>query len=283
MKALNNDQIIWCCQICWNLGVMHARAEDFFSAEFGFKWCQTFSKRSKEAQEEFGYKSGFYYLTAKLCGYESMTEEDYEILKQCEIANRTAALLCLKVEMLLRSNKWEELSAVLIKKSDNLKFECLAEIILKASEEIPLEIYRLILDKLTENEFEREDFDIIRFASLYRGLTTCALLQYPKDLGYFHSAVKMIKSSFGGYPSEEIVWLCSTALEMGRQSVETDEDWDKAGQWTEVAVNLVYLIPCDSEDDKIIKTSLQESVKGHDTRKTYLLLFFRYKNYSKWL
>lgn len=264
------------------MGVIHARAEDFLSSQFGFKWCQKFSLKSEEAKEEFVYKAGFYYLTAKVCGSEAITEEDYEILKGCENEKRSVALLCLKIEMLLRSRLWAELSEVL-KRSDSLKFESLAEIVLRASEEIPLEIYRLVLDKLTENEFESVDFDIVRFAGLYRGLTTCALLQYPNDLGHFLAAVKMIKSSFGGYPSEEIVWLCSTALEMGRQSVDNEGEWERAGEWTEMAMNLVYLIPNENEEDKIMRDSLKESV----TKKCFWIFFinayFRYKNYLRGL
>lgn len=263
------------------MGVINARAEDFLSAQFGFKWCQKFSLKSTEAKEEFGYKAGFYYLTAKVCGSEAITAEDYEILKGCENEKMLVALLCLKVEMLLRSRHWAELSEVL-KASNSLKFESLAEIVLRASEEIPLEIYRLVLDRLTEKEFESSDFDIIRFAGLYRGLTTCALLQYPNDLGHFLAAVKMIKSSFGGYPSDEIVWLCSTALEMGRHSAENEGEWERAGEWTEMAMNLVYLIPNENEEEKIMRDSLKESVKNvfFDF---FIYAYFRYKNYLRWL
>jgi hypothetical protein len=272
--GLNDDQAIWLCQVCWNLGVIHARAEDFISAQFGFKWCQKFSHNSDGAKSEFGYKAGFYYLTAKVCGNEVINEEDYEIFEECELMNKSVALLCLKIEMLLRSRNWRELAEVL-SKNDNLKFESLAEIVLRASEEIPLEIYRLIIEKLTENEFESQDFDIIRFSGLYRGLTTCALLQYPSDLGHFHTAVKMIKSSFGGYPSDETVWLCSTALEMGRQASENEGEWGRAGEWTEIAMNLVYLLPTETEEDRILRNSLQESVKKiFEEGKIFLLFCF---------
>ena len=262
IENLNNDQVVWMCQVCWNLGVIHARAEDFTSAQFGFKWCQNFSQWATEAKEEFEYKAGFYYLTAKVCGSEGITEEDYEILKQCEKKSVTTALSCLKIEMLLRSRNWTDLGEVL-RTTTSLKFESLAEIVLRASEEIPLEIYRLILDKLTENEFMNADFDILRFAGLYRGLTICALLQFPNDLGHFHAAVKMIKSSFGGYPSEETAWLCSTALEMGRQAAENEGEWGKAGEWTEMAMNLVYLISTEGEEDRMIRNHLQESVQTY--------------------
>ena len=249
------------CQVCWNLGVIHARAEDFISAQFGFKWCQVFSQYSEESKEEFAFKAGFYYLTAKMCGSEEINEEDYEVLRSCcETEGDSVSLMCLKIEMLLRSKKWEDLKYALSNNS-TVGFESLAEIVLRASEEIPLEVYRLILDKLTENEFESQSFDLIRFAGLYRGLTTCALLQYPSDLSHFHSAVKMIKSSFGRYPCEETVWLCGTALEMGRQAADGDGEWEKAAEWTEMAMNLVYLIPTENDEDKIIKTNLQESVR----------------------
>ncbi len=210
------------------------------------------------------YKAGFYYLTEKVCGNEEITEEDYEILEQCEevIEDTQMSLLCLKVEMLIGSKRWENLKSVLT--MCDIGFEALAEIILRASEEIPLEIYRLVLDKLTEDEFESDSFDMVRFSGLYRGLTTCALLQFPSDLSHFHSAVRMIKSSFGKYPSEETVWLCSTALEMGRRAVDSEDDWEKAGEWTEMAMNLVYLIPTENEDDKLIRGNLQEAVNAHN-------------------
>lgn len=244
------------------MGVIHARAEDFKSAQFGFKWCWTFAQKCAE----FKFKSGFYYLTAKLCESETeIIDDDFQVLNDCEAMGCKAEfeiqMTCLKIEMLLRCKKWKELGAVL-KEVSNIGFESIAEIVLRSSEEVPLEIYQLTLKKLTENEFESQDFDIQRFSGLFRGLTTCALLQFPADLSHFQSALKMIKSSFGRYPSEEVTWLCGTALEMGRKACEEFGEYEKAGEWIEMAMNLVYLINGDSEDTRIIKSSLQESVKG---------------------
>lgn len=257
-STMEKDQIIWTCQVCWNLGVVHARAEDFSNAQFGFKWCQEFSSKSEESRKEFNFKATFYYLTAKLCTEDSIDDEfDYKLLSL--IDNGSLEVNCVKIEMLLRSRKWKDLSDVL--KKTSISFVTLAEIILRASEDVPLEIYRLILEKLSEDEFNSGDtIDICRFAGLYRGLTTCSLLQYPNDMGHFNCALEMIKGSFGRYPGDEIVWLCGTALEMGRQCVEISGNWHLAGQWTEIALNLVYLIPVEEERLRIIKTSLQESV-----------------------
>lgn len=261
MVNISSDQITWCCQVCWNLGVIHARAEDFKSAHFGFKWCWDFAQRCAE----FKFKSGFYYLTAKLCESEVMiTEEDFQVMKDCEsdgsVTEFEDQMICLKIEMMLRCRKWKDLEQVLKMNSTRIGFEGIAEIVLRSSEEVPLEIYQLILKRLTENEFERQDFDIQRFSGLFRGLTTCALLQFPGDLSHFQSALKMIKSSFGRYPSEEVTWLCGTALEMGRRAYEDLGEFEKAGEWTEMSMNLVYLINSETEDNLLIKSSLQESV-----------------------
>ena len=248
------DQIIWTCQVCWNLAVIHARAEDYQNAQFGFKWCQEFSQKSEETAREFGYKSGFYYLTARLCTEDTINLEfDYKILE--DIENGSLEVKCLKIEMLLRSNKWADLRECL--RTSDVTFGTLAEIVLRASEEVPLEIYRLILEKLSENEYNSDQFDINRFSGLFRGLTTCSLLQFPKDTTHFQTAIKMIKCSFGRYPADEIVWLCGTALEMGRSAADEGFDWNLAGEWTEIALNLVYLLP---DHSKAIKLSLQESV-----------------------
>lgn len=258
---MKKDQIIWTCQICWNLGVIHARAEDFVNAQLGFKWCQEFSM----GEREFTFKSGFYYLTAKMCTSDEIINEDYRILENCKNCKENEfnlQLICLEIELLLRDNKWEDLEIIL--KDCQISFEVIAELILRASVEVPLNLHRLILEKLTDEEFNCENFNMTRFAALFRGLTTCSLLQFPEDLAHFHSALKMIKSSFGRYPGDEITWLCGTALEMGRQAGEVIGEWSKAGEWTEMALNLVYLIPENENSGdselRIMKHSLQESV-----------------------
>ena len=260
---MSSEQVVWTCQVCWNLGVIHARAEDFTNAQFGFKWCHEFSVVEGR---KFYFKSGFYYLTAKMCTSEEITDDDYSILENCKMFQKKGEfkleLMCLEIEILLRDKKWDELGKLL--KLCDVSFEAIAELVLRASAEVPLNLHQLILEKLTEEEFNSEDFNVTRFAALFRGLTTCSLLQFPGNLAHFHSALKMIKSSFGRYPGNEVAWLCGTALEMGHQAAEIVGEWSKAGEWTEMALNLVYLIPenenSEDSDLKIIKSSLKESV-----------------------
>ena len=256
-QALTSDQRVWCCQVCWNLGVIHARAEDFINAQFCFKWCHLFSKTLKE----FTFKSAFYYLTAKMFNEEAeITEDDFVILDSLNKDNYKefeGELLCLKIEMLLKTKKWADLEC-LITTTGSFMYEILAEIVLRTCVDVPLRIYHLALSTLTERALENK-FDLINFSKLFRGMITCSLLQYPSDLSHFHTALKIIKSSFGGYPGDEITWLCATALETGRQAIEVMRDWPRGSEWTEMAMNLVYLIP-DSEQET--KNSLKESVNS---------------------
>ena len=173
-------------------------------------------------------------------------------------------VICLKIEMLLKTGKWKELESLIstIATSSSLSYENLSEIVLRTCAEVPMNIYHLILSTLTEREFDSPDFDLTNFSRLFRGMITCSLLQYPSDLSHFQSALKIIKSSFGAYPSDEITWLCGTSLEMGRQAIEVVGDWTKGTEWTEMAMNLVYLIPDNEcESDRYNKNSLKESVK----------------------
>lgn len=259
---MSNEQILWCCQVCWNLGVIHARAEDFDNAQFCFQWCHEFSNILKT--NEFRFKAAFYYLTTKMCcSTAEIDEKDFIILDslQCESESMDIEVICLKIEMLLKTEKWSILEDML--KTSNLcaaiSYETIAEIVLRTSADIPLSVYHLILTTLTERQFDSTNFDLIKFSKLFRGMITCSLIQYPSDLSHFHSALKIIKSSFGAYPGDEITWLCGTSLEMGRQAVEVMGDWNKGAEWTEMAMNLVYLIP---ESDADIKKSLKESVNS---------------------
>lgn len=278
---MSSEQIVWTCQVCWNLGVIHARAEDFTNAQFGFKWCQEFS--GVEGRD-FYFKSGFYYLTAKMCTSEEIIDQDYRILENCKMFQEEKEgefkleLMCLEIELLLRDKKWEELEKLL--KGCDISFESIAELVLRASVEVPLNLHQLILEKLTQEEFNSEDFNVTRFAALFRGLTTCSLLQFPGNLAHFHSALKMIRSSFGRYPGNEVAWLCGTALEMGHQAAEIVGEWSKAGDWTEMALNLVYLIPENENPEdselKIIKSSLKESVLTAENIIFYLICLHVY-------
>ena len=250
---LSDDQGIWCCQVCWNLGVIHARAEDFINAQFCFKWCHEFSKTSNE----FKFKSAFYYLTTKICCPDAeITDDDFIILQDIgEEEMYETEITCLKIEMLLKTEKWTVLES-LLNTITGISYETMAEIVLRTSAEIPLKINHLILSSLTEREFDSPDFDLGKFSKLFRGMITCSLLQYPSDLSHFQSALKIIKSSFGAYPGDEIMWLCANSLEMGRQAVDVTGDWNKGAEWTEMAMNLVYLIP----EDNYSKNTLKESV-----------------------
>lgn len=266
---MDDDQVLWICQVCWNLGVIHARAEDFQSAKFGFIWCFELAKdHQTEALKEMESKSAFYYLTAKMCDFKSgaIEERDFELMNRCEsglAVDFSTQLICLKIEMFIRAQKWYELTDALkkIENDPKIHFETVAEIILKTSEEIPLEVYLLVLKKLTENEFNRQDFNVERFAELFRGMSMCALLQFPNDLSHFERALSMVKSSFGGYPNDEVTWFCSTALEMGRRAYNETGRWDLAEKWTEMAMNFVYLIAETDAEDKLMKATLQEKVK----------------------
>lgn len=263
---LNNEQRTWCCQVCWNLGVIHARAEDFNNAQFCFKWCHDFTNNT----DEFYFKSAFYYLTTKICCADvEISEDDFNILEKLEheksfdSRSMEIEVVCLKIEMVLKTEKWTILENILTKSFTMISYETIAEIVLRTASDIPLRIYHLILSTLTERQFDvtTKKLDLIKFSKLFRGMITCSLLQYPSDLSHFQTALKIIKSSFGSYPGDETTWLCGTSLEMGRQAVEVMGDWNKGAEWTEMAMNLVYLIPETDDTEKFIKKSLKEAVK----------------------
>lgn len=201
------------------------------------------------------------------CPAVEIVENDFLILDGLESDSESmeTEVICLKIEMLLKTEKWTALEEML-KTATTLSYETIAEIVLRTSADIPMAIYHLILSTLTEREFDSSNFDLIKFSKLFRGMITCSLLQYPSDLAHFQSALKVIKSSFGAYPGDEITWLCGTSLEMGRQAVNVMGDWNKGAEWTEMAMNLVYLIPESGSADKFIKNSLKESVSGVRTR-----------------
>lgn len=263
---MTEEQKIWCCQVSWNLGVIHARAEDFSNAQYCFKWCCEFKS---DKCSELNFKSSFYYLTAKMCETDTkikqIDQDDFVTLdsltESSQYEEYKKEIICLKIEIFLKAEKWTELESLLLSlnNSTEISYETLAEIVLSASVEIPLKIYHSILLKLTEREFDSSSFDIIKFSKLFRGMITCSLLQYPSDLSHFHSAVKVIKSSFGAYPDEEIIWLCGTSLEMGREAAYVLGDWNKGAEWIEMAMNIVYLIP----DGNSTKKDMKESVNKY--------------------
>ncbi len=230
--------------VAWNVGLIHARADDFKHAQIGFLWASKFFKDFESIQE-----SKFYFLSAKLISPEAeVSEEDLGMVQECK---QTAECKLLRCQLLIQLAKWKELEALL--DDPNLVFESVAEIILQSDIECPLPIHHIILKTLAE----REEKDIGRFAVLFRGLCACALMIDERDTCYFEEACKLIKASFGEYPVEEVAWLCNQAHSQALHQFTHSRDSKMATKWIELAMSLLYMLPSGNPH----RTALTESIQ----------------------
>lgn len=227
--------------MAWNVGLLHARADDFKSAQFGFCWAIKFLKTAE---------AKFYFLSAKIiCSESEISQEDLKLIEECE---QTPDCKLLRCQLLIQLQKWPQLTALL--DDPDLVFESVAEIILQSATECPLQIHHKILKTLAEREQE----NISKFAMLFRGLATCALLIDDRDTLYFEEACQLIKASFGAYPVEEVAWLCNEAHSQALKQFTRQHDTKMASKWIELAMTLLYLLPTENGHRIALMHSIQD-------------------------
>lgn len=242
--------------VCWNVGLIHARADDFTHAQVGFYWAvKFFEGGTHEAQE-----AKFYLLSAKLCTeMAQVTEEDLKLARECDQSKPECKLL--HCQLLIQLQKWNELEALLDEitndgddEGEGITFENVAEVILQSSIECPLPIHRKVLTTLAA----REHKSIARFSVLFRGLCACALLIDDQDTCYFEEACRLIKGSFGAYPVQEMAWLCNRAHTQALEELNSRKNTKKATEWLELAMNLLYLLPTGDAHRQALTEGIQD-------------------------
>jgi hypothetical protein len=239
--CLSNQDCEFVGNVAWNVGLIHARADDFKAAQIGFCWAVKFLKTAE---------AKFYFLSAKIIGAESeISEEDLKLLEECD---QTPECKLLRCQVLIQLQKWPQLTALL--DDPDLVFESVAEVILQSATECPLQIHHKILKTLAE----REHKNISKFAVLFRGLCACALLIDERDTLYFEQACQLIKASFGAYPVEEVAWLCSEAHSQAFKQLTHQHDTKTASKWIDLAVTLVYLLPTGNAHRSALMPSIQD-------------------------
>lgn len=233
--------------------MIHARADDFKNAQFGFYWSFRFYASAFESES---HAAKIYYLTAKLCDSEStILEDDLKLLEECNETN-TLEIKLLRCQLLLCLQKWPQLEAFIESESGEISFENVTEIILRSSSttECPLGIHHKILQCLLQRETE----NIERFASLYRAMCTCSLLIDFHDRSYFMEAIKIIKMAFGKYPGDEVAWLCNQAHTQAVEDFCHRRDTKGASEWIEIALSLLYLIPTGNAHRPPLEASIKD-------------------------
>ena len=122
--------------------------------------------------------------------------------------------------------------------------EKLMSLILGSSVNIPIEIHLMCLHKLLDSI---ADIDVDRFATLFRGTATAALLfDTTSAIAYFHQVHSIVKSM--EYPREEALWLCVTCFNTATL-LQSWKNKGKAQEWCELAISFTH---CLHPDDKEI-------------------------------
>jgi hypothetical protein len=225
VSACDSD---WLYKLCWNVGVIHSKSEAFEDAFFGFRWAVEFASRrdKSDAYVSTRFNAIFFSLSCKACaeiGFDNndmlLVGELKDILQMdlIEDANIYRDLVkVLEIQILLGCEEWEQVHEKVAKLPATTDLTQIAEVILKSGPgSVPISVHKVVLERLIETELNGShtgSVNLTYFAMLYRGLLNAALLVDAKEaveLG--KQAVSIVKLSFGSYPAEELVWLCTTA------------------------------------------------------------------------
>lgn len=124
----------WLLRLCWNVGVLHAKAEDYLSAMFGFRWSAVFAQRHESFRTDL-FKAQFFFLTAKCCTDHSIDDADLERIVMCKEllqeltdgkAHYERLLALLEFQCLLGAGRWDRLDVLVRRLPVDIGFDRLA-------------------------------------------------------------------------------------------------------------------------------------------------------------
>ena len=239
-------------KVTWNLGQLALQNEMHVDAATLFQLC--FSKTPQDSKEELLLTSFFQCQSIYHNPTHIYTEFDLNVLEKSRQLSREAfpksrskksapriedkqklqQLLCLfTAKAQISLSKWDDLRTNV----EGASSEEILPLILSSTANIPIDIHLSCLQKLLNTI---TDIDIDRFATLFRGTATAALLvETASAITYFRQVYPLVTSN--NYPREESLWLCVTCFNTA-MLMQSWKDRVKAQEWCELAISFCHAL-----------------------------------------